>query len=35
VTAPADDRSVAVMYPGTIAFQRFEYPSRLPQAAQR
>jgi hypothetical protein len=24
----------AVMYPGTIAFQRFEYPSRLPQAAQ-
>ncbi|TMH60464.1 MAG: ATP-grasp domain-containing protein [Betaproteobacteria bacterium] len=25
----------SVMYPGTIAFQRFEYPSRLPQSAQR
>ena len=25
----------SVMYPGTIAFQRFEYPSRLPEAAQR
>ena len=25
----------AVMYPGTIAFQRFEYPSRLPEAVQR
>ena len=24
----------AVMYPGTSAFQRFEYPSRLPPAAQ-
>jgi len=24
----------SVMYPGTIAFQRFEYPSRLPQEAQ-
>ena len=24
----------AAMYPGTIAFQRFEYPSRLPEAAQ-
>lgn len=24
----------AVMYPGTIAFQRFEYPSSLPQAVQ-
>jgi biotin carboxylase len=25
----------AVMFPGTFAFQRFEYPSRLPQEAQR
>ena len=25
----------AVMYPGTTAFQRFEYPTRLPAAAQR
>jgi hypothetical protein len=25
----------AVMYPGTQAFARFEYPSRLPQAAQQ
>jgi hypothetical protein len=25
----------SVMYPGTIAFQRFEYPSRLPETAQR
>ena len=24
----------AVMYPGTIAFQRFEYPSRLPETVQ-
>jgi hypothetical protein len=24
----------AVMYPGTTAFRRFEYPSRLPEAAQ-
>mgnify|MGYP003458088081 FL=1 len=24
----------AVMYPGTSAFRRFEYPSRLPEAAQ-
>jgi len=24
----------AIMYPGTSAFQRFEYPSRLPPAAQ-
>jgi hypothetical protein len=24
----------AAMYPGTIAFQRFEYPSRLPETAQ-
>ena len=24
----------SVMYPGTIAFQRFEYPSRLPEAVQ-
>ncbi len=25
----------SVMYPGTIAFQRFEYPSRLPEVVQR
>ncbi len=25
----------SVFYPGTTAFQRFEYPSRLPEAAQR
>jgi hypothetical protein len=25
----------SVMYPGTIAFQRFEYPSRLPAEVQR
>jgi hypothetical protein len=25
----------SIMYPGTIAFQRFEYPSRLPEHAQR
>ena len=25
----------SVFYPGTTAFQRFEYPSRLPHAAQR
>jgi hypothetical protein len=25
----------SVLYPGTTAFQRFEYPSRLPDAAQR
>ena len=25
----------AVMYPGTIAFQRFDYPSRLPETVQR
>ena len=24
----------SIMYPGTIAFQRFEYPSRLPEDAQ-
>lgn len=24
----------SVMYPGTISFQRFEYPSRLPEAVQ-
>jgi hypothetical protein len=24
----------SVMYPGTIAFQRFEYPSRMPEAVQ-
>jgi hypothetical protein len=25
----------AAMYPGTIAFQRFDYPSRLPETVQR
>ncbi len=25
----------SVMYPGTICFQRFDYPSRLPEEAQR